>query len=287
MADWARPHYRPLPSSRPALFYLVFGEAPASDALNISRVRHHVDAIQPELQVSRHPRHADPAWFDGWLSSAIGSEIPHVFGVECAPAVYDAKHVTAVRGEFDDPDSLAYLRNTIGVVSAVAEASNAVAILDAHALAWWRPADWRRRFVEASGFYIEEQVSIAVTEDPRFRPGIWTHTRGMRKFGRPELQVKHLPGAYDVSNPAIRDSGILINGLANHLAGGAVIEDGQTMRLQTYDSTIVFFESPDDSETAKHFNNAVLEVCDIDPDTGISGEGIPLLLERMGAHASG
>ena len=282
MADWGRPHYRPLPSSRPALFYLVFGEAPASDALNISRVRHHVDAIQPELQVSRHPRDVDPAWFDGWINSAIGMEIPHVFR-EAASAVYGAKHVTAVRGDFADPDSLAYLRNTTGVVSAVVEASNAVAILDAHALAWWRPVDWRRQFVETSEFRIEEQVSIAVTDDPRYRPGWRTHTRGMRKFGRPELQIKHLPGAYDVTNPAIRNSGILINGLANHLAGGAVIEDGQTMRLQTYDSTIVFFESPDDSATAKHFNNAVLEVCDIDPNTGISGEGIPHLLGRMNA----
>src|SRR5205814_120308 len=163
----------------------------------------------------------------------------------------------AVRGQFGDPDSLAYLRNTIGVVSAAAEASNAVAILDAYALAWWQPEDWRRQFVQISEFRIEEQVSIAVTEDPRFRPGIWTHTRGMRKLGRPELQIKHLPGAYDVTNPAIRNSGILINGLANYLAGGAVIEDGQTMRLASYDSTIVFFESPDDSETARHFNNSV------------------------------
>jgi len=283
MADWSRPHYRPSPASRPALFYLVFGEAPASDELNISRVRHHVDAIEPEVQVSRHPRDADPAWFDGWLSSAIGTEIPLVFGRDRAPAVYDAKHVTAVRGVFEDPESLAYLRNTIGVVSAVAEASDAVAILDAHALAWWRPQDWRRQLVETSEFRVEEQVSIAVTDDPRFRPGIWTHTRGMRKFGRPELQIKHLPGAYDVNNPAIRNSGTLINGLANYLAGGAVIEDGQTMRLESFDSTIVFFESPDASETARHFNNAVLEVCDIDPNTGISGEGVPHVLGRMNA----
>jgi hypothetical protein len=234
--------------------------------------------------VSRHPRDADPAWFDAWLSSAIGTEIPLVFGRDGAPAVYDAKHVTAVRGVFEDPDSLAYLRNTIGVVSAVAEASNAVAILDAHALAWWGPEDWRRQFVETSEFRIEEQVSIAVTDDPRFRPGIWTHTRGLRKFGRPELQVKHLPGAYDAANPAIRNSGTLINGLAHYMAGGAVIEDRQTMRLESIDSTIVFFESPDDSETARHFNNAVLEICDIDPNTGISGEGVPHVLERMKAQ---
>jgi hypothetical protein len=250
--------------------------------LNISRARHHVAEIRPELQVSRHPRSSDPAWFDGWLSSAIGLDIPRVFGAEGAGAVFDAPHVTAVRGEFRDQPSLAYLRDTVGVVSAVMEASDAVAVLDAYALTWWRPADWRRRFVDESAFRVADHVFVAVSDDPRHRPGLWTYTRGMKKFGRPELQVKHLPGPYDEANPAIRNSGELLSGLANYLAGGAVIEDGRAMRLESYDSTIVFFETGDDSSTEKHFNNAALEVCDIDPGTGISGEGIPHLLERMG-----
>ena len=279
--QWPRPHYRPSASSRPSLFYLVFGERPASDDLNVSRVRHHVDRLQPELAVSRHPRETDPAWFDGWFSSAIGLEIPRVFGADGAPAVYDAKHVAAVRGDFVDQDSLAYLRNTIGVVSAVAEAANAVAILDAHALTWWTPAEWRRRFVDASAFRIADHIFIAVSDDPRYRPGLWTHTRGMRKFGRPELQVKHLPGAYDESNPAIRESGNLLGGLANYLAGGAVVEDGDTMRLDSFDSSIVFFESPDGSMPEHAKDGVMLEVCDIDPATGLSSAGIPHLLEQM------
>ena len=281
--DWPRPHYRPSPASRPSLFYLVFGGPPPSDALNISRARHHVDQVHAELQVSRHPRESDPAWFDGWFSSAVGLDVPRVFGRDDAAAVYGSPHVTAVRGDFADQPSLAYLRNTVGVVSAVAEASNAAAILDAHALTWWKPPDWRRRFVDESAFRVSDHVFMAVADDPGRRPGLWTHTRGMRKFGRPELQVKHLPGPYDDSNPAVRAGGDLLSGLANYLAGGAVIEDGQTMHLASYDSTIVFFESPDDSNGARHFNNAVLEVCEIDPDTGISGEGIPRLLERMTA----
>jgi hypothetical protein len=270
-SDWSRPHYKPS-ASRPSLFYLVFGEPPASDALNISRVRHHVDSIQPELQVSRHPRGQDPAWFDAWLSSAVGTEIGPVFG-DGAPAVFAAQHVTAVRGEFDDPDSLAYLRNTVGVVSAVTEAAAPVAILDAYSLTWWKPQDWRRRFVDESEFRVDDHVFIAVTDDPAARPGLRTYTRGMRKFGRPELQIKHLPGEYAVTNPAIRDSGNILSGLANHLARGAVIEDGGTMRLAAYDATIVFFASDGKDD--------VLEVCDISSETGLSEAGIPNLLERM------
>ena len=270
-SDWSRPHYKPSPS-RPSLFYLVFGEPPASDALNISRVRHHVDRVQPELQVSRHPRGQDPAWFDAWLSSAVGSDIGPVFG-DGAAAVFAAQHVTAVRGEFDDPDSLAYLRNTVGVVSAVTEAAAPVAILDADSLTWWKPQDWRRRFVDESEFRIDDHVFIAVTDDPQAWPGLRTYTRGMRKFGRPELEIRHLPGEYAGTNPAIRDSGRILSGLANHLARGAVIEDGRTMYLAAYESTIVFFES--------HGKAHSLEVCDINPDTGISSDGASHLLERM------
>src|SRR5688500_10059871 len=115
---WPRPHHKPS-ASRASLFYLVFGEPPAH--LNVKRARHHVDELPPQLQVSIHARADDPAWFDGWFSPPVGLELPHVFGGD-AKTVYQSGKVAAVRAEFNDPASLAYLRNTVGVVSAIAEA---------------------------------------------------------------------------------------------------------------------------------------------------------------------
>ena len=268
--DWPRPHHVPS-ASKASLFYLVFGEPPAQ--LNVKRAIHHVDELPPQLQVSIHGRGDDPAWFDGWLSAPVGAEIPLVFGDD-AQGVYRADKVGAVRATFDDPASLAYLRNTVGVVSAIAEAG-AVAIFDVAALTWWRPAEWRRRFVDRSEFFIGDHIFTAVAQDA---DGLSMQTRGMGKFGRPELLVRHLPGPRDLDGPVVRDAASVLDGLANYLARGGVVDAGQTMHLDRYGSTIAFFDAtPPRSETE------TLEICDIHPDTGLSGEGIPYLLTRMNA----
>ena len=268
--DWPRPHHTRSPS-KASLFYLVFGEPPAH--LNVKRVRHHVDELPPQLVVSIHGRGDDPAWFDGWFSPPVGLGIPHVFGGE-AEQVYRADRVAAVRAEFSDPGSLAYLRNTVGVVSAIAE-EGAVAIFDVAALTWWRPEEWRRRFMDRSEFRIGDHIFTAIAEEAG-GAGTSIQTRGMGKFGRPELLVRHLPGPRDVENPAVRDAAELVDGLANYLARGGVITEGQTMHLDRYDSTIAFFATP-----GKRGLPEAVEICDIDPDTGLSGEGIARLLARM------
>lgn len=275
--DWPRPHFEPS-GSVASVFYLVVGPPPES--LNIKRARHHVDRIEENLIVSRHTRAQDPAWFDAWFNSPAAFDLDAVFGAAAAD-VRAADQLSVVRGDFPDPPTLGYLRNTIGVVSAIADCG-AVAVFDVLALTWWRPDDWRRRFVDASEFRIDEQIFIAVTDDPRHHPGLWTHTRGMKKFGRPDLQMKHLPGGYDVTNPAIRDSGTVLNGVASYLAQGAVVRDGQTLHLPTVNRSVAFFESPaDDPEARRHFGNAVLEICDVNPQTGLSEPGVGRLLDAM------
>lgn len=269
--DWPRPHHTPSPS-KASLFYLVFGEPPAH--LNVKRARHHVDELPIELTVSIHGRGDDAAWFDGWFSAPIGTEIPQVFGAD-AGHVYSANRVAAVRAEFDDPASLAYLRNTVGVVSAIAEAG-AVAIFDVPALTWWRPEEWRRRFVERSEFRIGDHIFTAISDDAGAAGEVSMRTHGMRKFGRPELLVRRLPGPRDLDGPAVRDAGEVMDGLANYLARGGTIADGGTMRLDRYDATIAFFDA-----TPPRSDTEALEICDINPDTGLSGDGIPHLLAQM------
>jgi hypothetical protein len=102
----------------------------------------------------------------------------------------------------------------------------------------------------------------------------------MRKFGRPDLHVRHLPGAYDASNPAIRDSGALLSGVANYLAGGAVVADGQTIHLPSFDATVGLL-APDNPETQRHFSGPALEICEIDPELGVPKPGINRLLQHM------
>ena len=283
--DWPRPHFDPL-GDRPAgvraeLFYLVVGPAPAQP-LQVSRRRHHLDRIEPGLVISTHRRADDAAWFDAWFHGPLGREIDGLFANP--DEVRSAQTLTVVRGTFaGEAKDLNYLRNTLGVVSAIADTPGTLAVFDALTTNWWRLGDWRAAFVERSVFEIHDHLFIAVTDEPAHHPGLWTHTRGMAKFGRPELEIRHLPGAYDTRNPAIRASGRVLNGIATYLALGANVRDGQSMYLPETEATITF-NLNDDAATRKHFNNAAVEICDLDEKTGlpVEGGGAGVLLERAG-----
>jgi hypothetical protein len=267
IADWPRPDFVEPTSARAEVLFLIVGASPG-EGMRVSRERHRVDRLEPALVISRHQRSDDPAWFDGWFAQPLGDRIDETFGAQAA-RVRAASQLTVVRGQFEDSPSLNYLRNTIGIVSAILESADgaeAPAVFDAMAVRWWPRRQWIERFVDRGGeFDVHDHVQLTVTDDERHHPGLWIHTRGMRKFARPELQIKHVPGDFDHSNRALHAGGKIINGIAAYLAGGAVLEGGQTMQLASLgDATITFIATPDDSDTARHFNNAALEIRDYD-----------------------
>jgi hypothetical protein len=279
LLDWPRLQFDALAESadhEAEVFYLIVGPAP-QQPLAVSRRRHHLDRLEPALDISVHRRTEDPAWFDAWFHGPLGSAIGGLFSNP--DEVRGAQTLTIVRGKFPDSADLNYLRNTVGVVSAIADTPGTLAIFDALATTWWRLSEWREAFVDRSEFRIADHVFIAVTQDERHAPGIWTHTRGMIKFARPELQIKHIGGDYATSNPAIRASGNVLNGIASYLAQGAVLRDGQTMYLPETDATITFVES-EDAATRKHFNNSAMEICDFNGRTGLAAQGANRLLEK-------
>jgi hypothetical protein len=280
LADWPRPLSDPLadPSSaaRAELFYVVVGPPPVQP-LQVSRRRHHLDRLEPDLTISTHRRADDPAWFDAWFNGPLGWQIDGLFAnpdeLRAAPSL------TVVRGTFPDAPDLNYLRNTLGVVSAIADTPGTLAVFDVPAINWWRLGEWREAFVDRSEFRIGDHIFVTVTDDARHHPGLWTHTRGMSKFARPELEIRHLPGDYDTRNPAIRASGNVLNGIATYLAQGATIRDGQNMHLPDTDAVITFAHR-DDAETRRHFNNSSLEISDFDDATGLAKQGAAELLRK-------
>jgi hypothetical protein len=167
------------------------------------------------------------------------------------------------------------------VVSAVLE-QGGLGVLDLYAARWWTPDEWLAAFVDRSEFDVQDHVSVIVTDDERHRPGLWSHTRGMKKFGRPELQVKHLPGRLGDDNPLVDVAGKVINDFAEKMARGKLIPDGWRMRYSQDHQAFTFVETPDDSGSDKpHFNNGVLEILDYDPEGGRGGPGLGRLLAEI------
>jgi hypothetical protein len=161
-ADWTRASWQPT-GRPPSVSYFVPGEPPVG-GLALSRSRHHVEGFPEELRLSAHERSADPEWFGRFFARpGLGFGIDKVFG-DGADAVRAMERGTVVRGEFADPPDLGYLRDTLGVLSALLD-QGGLGVLDLFACRWWSPGEWAGRFVERSGFALGDHVQVISSDD--------------------------------------------------------------------------------------------------------------------------
>ena len=76
-----------------------------------------------------------------------------------------------------------------------------VAVYDPQMFEWWSPKKWRERIFSPAGPVPRHHTVILVSEDA---PGTeWIHTRGLRKFGRPDLSVHRVPPIATHRNHAV------------------------------------------------------------------------------------
>ena len=102
-----------------------------------------------------------------------------------------------------------------------------IAVFDPWMFQWWGPEEWKERVFEPGGAVPRHHVIILTSEEPADPPLTWFHTRGLRKFGRPDLSVHRVPQQY-------REAVIeLCNRFIEFQAFGGVIGEGQQLRMRT------------------------------------------------------
>lgn len=127
-------------------------------------------------------RRADPAWFDNWrqgsLRNIAKSDLPDL-------ALLDAvDHVHVITSEPEAPADLGYLQAAWAMARYVASQGPAI-VLDAHAIAF-TPGDK----LPAAGAPLDVKHEVRViyeTTSTRDDNAHALHTRGLRKFGAPDL----------------------------------------------------------------------------------------------------
>jgi hypothetical protein len=216
---WQRPHWQPSDEEILLQFY-VFGQF---DAVRAPSAVYGSDGLPEGIELTSHHHNALRQWEGYPLKGSLGSMFK-----EDAPQAwqraFDAPQVLVVRGKLKDNADTGYLRDTFGVLAGLLDIGG-VAILDPQTLSLLDADGWRRHYLIRDGAPIRNHLLILRDNDAK-PDHSWIHTRGMRKFGRPDISIRQVP------DRAIDRAGLLCERLVELEALGAHFVEGQALDIE-------------------------------------------------------
>ena len=214
---WEREFYQP-EGGDAFLSFVVFGDLQAD--MEVSAKTYRTSGPPDGTDMELYSRAEHGAWIDGYTEGYFGTLLAEAPALEAA--VKAAPTVAVLQGEVEDPETLDYLRDAIGVVTALLDAGG-VAVFDLLALRWFSPEEWKEVVFDPAGPEPIEHVLLLASHES---DGFWLHSRGLRKFGRPDLSARGLASEDDLETFAGLFESLIVT-----LAGGATIPDGQRIRI--------------------------------------------------------
>ncbi|UJR85101.1 hypothetical protein [Sandaracinus amylolyticus] len=211
--DWTRAHHTRT-DARALVWFVVFGDAPGDlrPSVRRHRVGHLPDAYDV-VMVARGTR--------GFLDPReIVPRALHADALLEAASACDVQIV--VRAELEDRADLLELRSLVGLTTAIAEQASARAVLDAQTFALRSLEAWREEVFDVDAPRVGAHLLVMRSDEP---DGAWLHTRGLRKFARPDLSMRGL-----AQNELDRATEIVLR-FAQLQIGGGVIAEGSEVRV--------------------------------------------------------
>lgn len=223
--SWSRPYFQGS-GGKPFLFYIIYGEFRGAPEIDAQEYR--TRGIPPGLILARYEREKYPDVLAGFEEGYLWDELSHQ-DPDLARRVSAASECLILRGELDDQENLDYLRDSVGFSTYFLD-HGGVCVYDPQMFRWRWPEAWRRHIFEPDGPVPSHHVIILTSDEDRTGAGAepltWFHTRGMRKFGRPDLSVHGVPRRH---HKAILD---LIGRFIELQAFGGIIAEGQEIRMR-------------------------------------------------------
>jgi hypothetical protein len=250
-APWPRPRYE-TPGGKPFVFYVVYGEFHSFPRLDPDNYR--TLGVHPGLELSRYVREEHSEYLQGFEVGYLWDKLV-AQDAALARRVSESSECLILRGELDDRSDLDYLRDSVGLLAYLLD-HGGVCVHDPQMFRWWEPEEWRRQLFEPSGPVPRRHVVVLTsteeTSETESDAGTWFHTRGLRKFGRPDLSVRHVPSHH---HEAVLD---LIERFVEFQAYGGVIAEGQEIRMNGLPSGMTCHHAGDMDDP--DFNNVHVEI---------------------------
>jgi hypothetical protein len=244
LKTWERPLFVP-GGGNAMILYVVYGKFP--EEAEISRSKYRTAGVPPGVtlqKVGRAEKRVLP-FTEGDFAKILRTNNPALFA-----RFEQAAECIVLQGEVADPANLNYLRDCIGVVTYFMDHGGLI-VTDAQQLKFYDAAEWRRTFFEPEQPNLLRHASILLSEEEA-GGGHWFHTRGLRKFGRPDLSLRHVGDEYE------KASIDLCNRFIEFQVSGGRIQEGQEVRVPTLPGGLVCrhkgnLDDPD-------FNNVHVEI---------------------------
>lgn len=220
-ANWPRPQWHDS-GDQAFLLWFVFGDFEPD--FKIDAVTYRTRGTPPGIEVVRYANGELAKW-DGYpLAGALGrllwDENARLF-----ERAKKARECVMLRGALADPADLDALRDLVGTITALGDLGG-IAVIDPQTLSMFDAADWRERFFVEEAFSARDHVLILCSEDEQNTDRLHVHTRGMRKFARPDISIRNVPSA------AAGVAGELANRLVDFQALGGIVEDGRVIETE-------------------------------------------------------
>jgi hypothetical protein len=228
------------------LFYVVYGPVPQD--VSISRSEYRFDGVPEGIEISSYGPTSDPETLNMFRSDYLWDDFQRANST-VANDVANQSECLVIRGTILDPPDLNYLRNVVGFIAWCLD-RGAVAIFDPQMFKWWTPAEWREWLFEPTAAVPTHHLMILTSEDENGTE--WFHTRGMRKFGRPDLSIHRVDADL---RAGIID---LFNRFIEFQAFGGIIAEGQEIKMRSLPPGMICTHQGDLDDP--DFNNVHIEI---------------------------
>jgi len=214
LQSWPRPHFV-AGGGEPLLFYAVFGQFDLTKPLSKSNYR--TSGLPDWLEMVSYDRTKQPGTFENYQTGPIWEKLSQDTPLTANEAER-APQCIIVSGTPTDASTLDYFRDTIGIITWLLDVGGA-AVYDPQMLWLWSADEWREDAFEPNEPNPDRHTAILISSEDD--GSCWYYTRGMRKFGRPDLSVhrvvpKHADGVT-----------LLIERFVELQAFGGVIPEGE------------------------------------------------------------
>lgn len=240
LPDWQRTRYQ-AGNDRALVYFVIYGQF--TDDVAVSRTKYRTAGLPEGFAMQRLDRKQD-----GPLPFTSGDFYKVVDDTNLFERVKQSSECMLLRGEVTDPTTLNYLRDSVGMVTFLLD-HGGFAVCDPQQFELFDADGWRRDIFEEGATNLLKHVKILYSDGP---DGRWYHTRGLRKFARPDLSVRGVP--VDSSAGVIE----LCNRLILLHAMGGRIPEGQEVRMASLPAGLICHHGGelDDPD----FNNVHVEI---------------------------